>query len=221
MKMTNIVNEIVSEKMTVNKVSAKDYAKLVAAAYDAAPEHDPNALPHWKALNESNYKLWRRLLSKVNVVFTSENPPRKDTIRIAGKDHPLIHNGDPYENQPEMRQDVKENNRIMIMIDHSEHPVFTVEDNIVFRTVHDYIVHILGNKPFGLFGELQSYNLHAKMVPVAARPAIFTEVVGQVCYHSIHGKFPVQKVATLDGFDYLRVGDVSPEAIKRYGNEVN
>ena len=203
--------------MTVNRVSSKEYARLVAAAYTDAPEYDPEAVPSWQALNQSNRKLWKRLLSKVDVVFTSENPPTKDHMMIMGKKYQLIHNGDPYANQGEMKADVQDNNRIMIMIDHSEHPVFSVEDNIIFRTVHDYIVHILGNKQFGLFGELQAYNLHAKMVPVSARGAIFTEVVGQVSYHSVHNDFPIQKVAILHGFDFVNVGNVSPEVIQKYG----
>jgi hypothetical protein len=89
------------------------------------------------------------------------------------------------------------------------HPIFSLIDNIVFRTVHDYIVHILGGKQFGAQGEIASYNLHAKMVPPDAIPAIFTEVVGQACVAVTTGSFPsIQKIAVLKGFDFINVGKV-------------
>lgn len=218
--LVEILNEVLSEKMEVNKVSSQEYAKYVAAAYTDAPKYDSNSVSHWKSLNKSNYLLWKRLLSKIDIVFTTESAPKSNSININGKDYKIIQHDDPYETQAQMKADVAENKRIFISIDYSDHPVFSVEDNIVFRTVHDYIVHILGNKPFGLYGELQAYNLHAKLVPVDARPAIFTEVVGQVCWHFVHGDFPVQKVAVLDGFDYVNVGLVSDEVLQKY-NEQN
>ena len=210
------MNEVLSEKMMVNRVSSEEYAKLVTKAYEDAPKYDPNAVKYWNALNSSNHKLFKRLLSKINVVFTTAGDTKGGSIIIDGKKYKVINHGDPYDSQSQMKRDVEENNRIMIMIDHSDHPVFSVEDNIKFRTVHDYIVHILGNKPFGLFGELQSYNLHVKMAPVNARPALFTEVVGQVSYAHVKGDFPEQKVAVLEGFDYVNVGNVEQYIIDKY-----
>ena len=113
-----------------------------------------------------------------------------------------------------MKADLQKTGTLKINIDYSEHPVFSVKDNIVFRTVHDYIVHILGNKQFGAQGEIASYNLHAKLVPKEAIPAIFTEVVGQACTRVITGSFPIQKIAILKGFDYLNVGKVEDYDIK-------
>lgn len=215
MILQSLIAEVLSEKMTVTRLNAKSYAELVAAVYGASPEYDADAVPHWKSLNQSNYTLWKRLLSRIDIIFTSENPDR-DSITVAGKPYKVIKHNDPYETQQQMRDDVINNKRLLIMIDHSEHPVFSVEDNIVFRTVHDYIVHILGNKPFGLYGELQAYNLHAKMVPVDARPAIFTEVVEQISWEQIHGEFPKQKVVVLQGFDFVNVGNVDMNVLKQH-----
>lgn len=218
MILKNIIYEALSEKMVVNRVSSKEYAKCVANAYEDAPVYDKSAEPYWKALADSNDKLFKRLLSKVDVIFTSEHPKR-DKLKLLGKDYKLIQHKDPYSSAKQMADDVKKNGRIMISADHSDHPIFSVEQNIIFRTVHDYIVHILGKKEFGLYGELQSYNLHAKMLPVKARPAAFTEIVGQVCWYDVFGGFPVQKVAILEGFDYVNVGYVSDEAKQKYCNE--
>lgn len=204
---TKSENKIVTEKMGVTKKNVTEFTKMVADAYDAAPVHDPAADPHWRALNESNRKLWQRLLSKIKIIFTTESGST-EPITIDGKSYEVVQMEDPYATQAEMKADVTANKRLYISKDHSDHPLFSVEDNIIFRTVHDYIVHILGNKPFGAYGELQAYNLHAKLVPEQAKAAIFTEVVGQVSWQNIHGSFPVQKVAVLKGFDYDEVGKV-------------
>lgn len=196
----------ISEKMAVKRDTVDSFVSDVVRAYDEAPVFDKDAVPAWKSLNRSNYLLFKRLLSKIDIVFTTENKPLDEEIIIDGRSYPVIEQKDGYETQEEMKRDVQMNNRLYVSIDHSEHPIFSVVDNIVFRTVHDYIVHILGDKPFGLFGELQAYNLHAKLVPVDARPAIFTEVVGQISWYHIHNEFPVQKVAILKGFDWVNVG---------------
>lgn len=215
--LTELFNKAITEKMIVKKLNSSAYAKIVAAAYDDAPVNDPEASAAYSALNSSNHTLFQRLLSRIDIIFTTEGEPPSDTISVAGKDYKLIQHNDPYETADQMTADVKKNKKLMISIDYSNHPYFSVEDNIIFRSVHDYIVHILGKKPFGLYGELQAYNLHAKLVPPAARAAIFTEVVGQVCWQQVHGDFPAQKAAVLHGFDYIRVGDVSQETIDKYG----
>jgi len=55
---------------------------------------------------------------------------------------------------------------------------------------------------------LRAYNIHAKTGPRDGIPALFTEVVGQVCTFYVTGKFAEQKVCLLDGFDYINVGVV-------------
>jgi hypothetical protein len=184
------------------------YSQLVADAYAKAPKMDSSVVHHWHSLNASNHTLFQRLLGKVNLIFTTEGNPGNGVMTIKGKKYKLIQSADPYENAQQMAADVKQNGTLKISIDHSEHPIFSVEDNVIFRTVHDYIVHILGNHPFGAKGEIASYNLHAKLVPKDAVPAIFTEVVGQACVAVTTGNFPEQKIALLPGFDYINIGHV-------------
>jgi hypothetical protein len=201
--------ETITEKMEL--IDYSEYSKLVAKAYDDAPDYDPSAVKHWNALRDSNYTLFNRLLSRTTIIFVSEeagNDGKK--ISINGKDYIVKKvDGEPYDSQPEMRTAWQKTGKLMISIDHSEHPIFSVEDNIVFRSVHDFIVHIQGNHPFGLKGEIASYNTHAKLVNKEVLPALFTEVVGQASYAVVHGSFPKQKIAILHGFDYTHLGKVS------------
>jgi len=184
------------------------YSELVTQAYMEAPDYDSSVVKHWNTLNQSNYTLFKRLLSKVNVVFYSTDKSKVGTINILGKDYKIIYqaDGEEYQSQQEMKSDFEATGTLKVSIDHSNHPIFSVADNIVFRTVHDYIVHILGNHDFSAKGEIASYNRHAKLAPKEAIPAIFTEVVGQACFAIVKGSFPKQKIAILDGFDYNNVG---------------
>jgi hypothetical protein len=209
--MRNISNYAVWEKLALGEW--EEYARIIAAKYDELPLYDEAKLYHWEALNKSNYILWKRMLSRVEVIFASGDTAYKDnpsTIDVMGKTHPIIYwkGGQPYNTQQAMRLDYVHNKHLYISIDYSEHPVFSLVDNIVFRAVHDFIVHIQGDYPFGLKGELQSYNLHAKLAPDDAIPALFTEVVGQVCQVHVNGDFPTQKVALIDGVDYINIGVV-------------
>jgi hypothetical protein len=214
---TTIKNFKLWEKMLLKNWD--EYAKIISAKYDALPTFDQDAVQYWKALNDSNYILWKRLLSRVNVIFVSGEEEYRDTpqtISILDKEHQLIfwEGGQPYDTQSQMKADYDQNGRLYISIDYSEHPVFNMIDNIVFRTVHDFIVHIQGDYPFGLKGELQAFNLHAKLAPKNALPALYTEVVGQVCQFIIKGDFPIQKVAVMDDVDYYNIGSVDGIEIK-------
>ncbi len=206
--MKNFIKQKLNEKLILKNWG--EYVTLVANAYENAPDFDPNAVKHWTALNQSNYTLFKRLLSKVNVIFTTNDKSKIGSVDILGRNFKIdfINSEDEYKTQSEMKSSFQKTGVLKISIDHSNHPIFSVKDNIVFRTVHDYIVHILGNHDFGAKGEIASYNGHAKLVPKEAIPAIFTEVVGQVSVTIKTGNFPKQKIAILNGFDYVNVGSV-------------
>lgn len=191
-----------TEKMMLNNYD--EYAKLVADAYDAAPEYDKSVLPSYRALIEHAVnKLYPQILGKgIDIQFVED---------------------DPYENRNQMAEDVYKNGVLKISKLFNNHPVFTKEENLKFRAVHDYYTHIVCNQDFGLRGELKAYNTHARLAPPLALPALFTEVVGQACYAIVNGKvddngdfipaFGDQKIAELPGFDYMKVGEVKGRSI--------
>lgn len=206
-----------NETLILKNVELEDYAKIVNSAYNDAPINDPKAHSTYSALNQSNYLLYKRLLSKVKIEFVTEYKSEiGKKFSILNNDYVVKYNQAPYSTMQQMSNEFKKSGVLQISVDYSDHPYFSVVDNIVFRTVHDYIVHILGHKQFGLKGELLAYNLHAKLVPSSAKAAIFTEVVGQVCYFHINNSFPTQKCAILEGFDYDKIGKVEDWVLKKY-----
>jgi hypothetical protein len=186
-KNYNLTNNLkpLNEKMVLSNYD--EYAKLVSDAYINAPDFDDSVVPSYRALMESTKKLYKRLQSKVKVEFVDY---------------------DPYSSRNEMADDVKNTGILKISKLFNEHPLYSKEENLILRAVHDYYTHIIANQDFGLRGELKAYNTHARLAPPAALPALFTEVVGQVCYAIVNGDFTKQKICKLDGFDYLNVGKI-------------
>lgn len=174
----------------------KKFVPLVAEAYAARPEFEPGVVNSWKVLERHTNLMYGQLLSQVKVIPTAD---------------------DPYPGYEEMMHDIRVNRRMKVYTGSSEHPVWTPEQNVRFRAVHDYIVHRAGEHPFTLRGELGAYNRHVKIAPPEARVALFTEIVGQTCsywHNNEQFNFP-QKVAKLYGFDYERVGDVDMNEYQR------
>jgi hypothetical protein len=167
------------------------YSQLVADAYMAAPTYEGRAASSFEAFIPFIEKMFKRIQSRVNVEFVDYHP---------------------YESAQELRQDVSATGTMKIAIIDAEHEIFDEITNAKFRAIHDYMSHIqaIGSRgtEFTLRGEIAAYNTHLKTTPKAAIPALFTEVVGQVCAYNITGKFPEQKICLLDGFDYYNVGVV-------------
>lgn len=182
---------LIFEKLEL--VDWKTYCDLVTQAYEAAPENEPEATASYAALRDSVNKFFKMIQSKVKVEFVD---------------------GDPYSSAEQMREEVKKTKILKVMKDFSSHPFFNEEENWKFRAVHDWFSHIISGQPFTQKGELQAYNTHIKMMPPAAWPALFTEIIGQVCYQTTKGSFPTQKVAILRGFDYKNIGRVEGYAVQ-------
>jgi hypothetical protein len=179
------IQEVLNERLELVKYGT--YCELVADAYDEAPDHDPEAVASYRTLIGHINKMYERMQSKVKVEYVG---------------------GQPYATAAEMAHDVQQTKKLKISTDFNDSPVFNKTENLKFRAVHDYVVHVQTGKDFSDKGEVAAFNAHAKMVPPAAIPALFTEVVGQACYYNARGHFPPQKIAILKGFDYHHVGKV-------------
>ena len=167
------------------------YGKLVAQAYADAPKYDESAAPLFSALTPFVEKMFKQIQSRVSVEFVDE---------------------DPYKDDEDMRRQVKETGVLKIWKGGTDHPIFSREENLKQRAVHDYMAHI---QPFGgrgtgfdMKGEIQAYNSHLKTIPRGAAGALFTEVIGQASFFLNYGHFPEQKIALLSGFDYFNLGVV-------------
>lgn len=223
-----------------NNMALTAYMVTVAEAYHAAPMHDPSADKYWAALNRSTMdKLMKRLSGgQIDVTYSPNDPYAQFT-------------SDPRDQIKYMLYDMVVFKKLVIYSGDNSHPIFSEEENLAFRAVHDFFAHgkirtafytqlktvakdmgltklpsiaearplldridmaKYGNRGF-LFngrGELNAAAAHMRLAPRDAAPALFCEVVGQVSYQIITGKFGEQKVCILPGFDYHKIGVCIP-----------
>lgn len=154
------------------KMKAEDRA--FAKEYDNAPVFDKAATPAWDALKRETARMYDDIVKKVNVE------------RVTGQ---------PYPDAKSMNADIKKGN-FKVTTDHSEHPVWNVDDNFKFRVVHDYIGHFETGFDFSMAGERAAYEHHAaQLTSDAARQALKVEVYGQAAAGiAHHGEFQPQKI---------------------------
>jgi len=192
--------EALSEKLVVQRPdSRKNYARMVYEAYRAAKPNGSLLDRAYKILIESNNMLFKRMLSKIDVDFVDD----------------YEENG--YTSAKDMVRKMQDSGTLRIDKRFSDsHPYFSPEENWIFRAVHDYYTHGLRGKDFehafnfDLKGEFQTYNVHAKLAPRAALPALFSEVVAQVSFEITTGRFPdPQKCAALYGIDFINIGEIA------------
>lgn len=172
----------------------EEYCDLVAESYDEAPVWEDDEIWRWEVLRDSIERMYDQITNKVDVVYAP---------------------GQLYDSAQQMRDEVARTGTLVISTDFNEHPFFTPDENLHFRVVHDYIVHILpgaGGPDFTRRGEIRAYNLHRRLAPKDAWPALFTEIAAQACYKNARGVFPVQKVAVLHDIDFYNVGWTVPQA---------
>jgi hypothetical protein len=167
-------------------IDYRPFVPICAKAYLARPDFEESAVYSWKALAKHINVMFERLQSRVQVIFTEQ---------------------DPYPDFRAMVRDIKQNRRMKIFTGSSEHHVFTPEQNWRFRAVHDYIAHAGGDHEFTLRGEMAAFNRHVKLAPPAARLALFVEIPAQTCTYFFTGKFGAQKVCNMYGFDFVNVGE--------------
>jgi hypothetical protein len=170
-------------------------ARRISADYQAAPQSDQNAIPHYRAMAEETSKQFDFMTKPRNKggmgmdVEVSKNDPY---VKPSGAPDPAS-----------MMKDVRENNRIKVLSTETTggHPYFTNDQNDQFRAVHDVFGHSATGRAFDPHGEEAAFRSHYAMFSPAARPAMATETRGQNSVNNYgglpRGSFAEQKVITL------------------------
>jgi hypothetical protein len=84
----------------------------------------------------------------------------------------------------------------------SDHPIWTPDENVDFRIVHDILGHYPTGGDFSWHGENDACNAHAaRLTDPEARKALMTECLGQTGSAIRNNGFGAQKTAFLEGYD--------------------
>lgn len=152
----------------------------IAKAYSAMPPFDEKAVPAWKAL-------------------AAESKVQADMIRSQITVE-VVDDPEPYRSAAEMCEDVHKNKHFAVSRANTSHPVWSEEDNVNFRIVHDVIGHCQSGGDFSWRGENLACGVHFPIISPLAREACFTECIGQTAYRSFYRGFGPQKVGFLSQF---------------------
>lgn len=202
----------------------------VAEAYDAAPAHDPSATDMWKGLAEHTREvLFRRLKgTNIKIEFVEDDPYEigspEDSVKyllydIVKNKRMMVYTGFS-DNHPVF--DFDDNVKFRAVHDFFAHASvrkafsqsmiasakkLKLKEWPTLEEAGPLLANVrLPSHMFNVRGELNSASEHIRLAPKGAAPALFTEIIGQVCYQVICGAFPDQKVAILQDFDHQNIG---------------
>lgn len=108
---------------------------------------------------------------------------------------------DPYTSAEQMFADVADGwLRVWATPEEQRHPVLTLDENDMFRAVHDYHGHFMTGRDFSRHGEEAAWVRHSQMFTGLARRAMTSETRGQnSAFIWVNGgrEFPPQKAILL------------------------
>lgn len=150
----------------------------IARSYAEAPVFDPKAAPAWRELADDSRARADHLRKQLHIEVTDDP--------------------EPYHTPQEMAEDIHKNKHFNVSRANSEHPLWSEDDNVNFRIVHDVMGHAVAGGDFGWHGENLACGAHFPLLSPQAQRALFTECVGQSAYGAQYRGFGPQKITFMD-----------------------
>jgi hypothetical protein len=211
---------ILKEGVRVHSYELLAYVMVVAEEFHKLPKIDPEEVWRWEALIAHDARMLPRVTGKIDVQFVDHDPYKNQ--RELMFDIIVNKRMQVYQTQDDGGQE-------------GSHPGMSNRENDVFRAVHDYIGHFGPNaqkvgdyiaqhnikdkndpefkklrferNSFTVRGEMNTFVTHARLAPPESVPALFTEIVGQICTYFVTNNYTVNKVAVISGIDYKNLGN--------------
>jgi tRNA nucleotidyltransferase (CCA-adding enzyme) len=152
----------------------------IAQAYERAPIYDPQAVGAWRELADDSVRRAAELRNQYNITETDDP--------------------EPYANAHEMFKDIDRGNFVVSRAN-SDHPVWTPDENVAFRCVHDLMGHYPSKGDFSWAGENAACAPHFDLLQPNAKRALLSECIGQTAYANYNKGFGPQKMATIPEFE--------------------
>lgn len=150
----------------------------IAKAYAEAPAYDPKAASAWKELAEDSVQRAEAIARQIDVEFT--------------------HDPYPYEDVNEMAKDIKEKQHVAISKANLSHPLWSSDQALAYRLVHDVLGHAAVGGDWGWHGENGATSAHMPLLSPNAQKALFTEAIGQAAHNNFYRTLGPQKIVFLD-----------------------
>ena len=110
-----------TRKLALWDTSFTNKMDVLAKAYAEAPVYDPKAAIAWKELADDSTRRAAVIRQQIQVE--------------------VVPDPEPYPSSQEMCEDVHKNKHFLVSSAHCDHPIWTVQQNVDFRIVHDVLGH--------------------------------------------------------------------------------
>jgi hypothetical protein len=137
------------------KSPTPDTLQALAEEYAQAPVYEGKVAGYWKELAEDSRHRADVIRQQVQVEVTDEP--------------------EPYASAQEMLDDIHQKQNFLVSRANSSHPVWSIEDNVNFRIVHDVMGHGVSGGNFDWVGELKACAAHAPLLSPTAQVALLCE----------------------------------------------
>ncbi len=156
----------------------EDQLSEIAKAYAEAPIYDPKAASAWKELADDSVKRAQEIGNQIQVEYT--------------------HDPYPYADVNEMAEDIKKKKKIQVSKANLSHPLWSNEQVLAYRLVHDVLGHAMVGGDWGWHGENGATAAHMPLLSPQAQKALFTEAIGQTAHNHFYRQIGPQKVVFLE-----------------------
>jgi hypothetical protein len=177
MEITKYQSIVHQSKISKWEKTWEDELQYIAMAYAEAPIYDPKAVSGWKELADDSDKRAEQIAKEIKVE--------------------LVNDPVPYLSVDDMIEDVRDKQKIKISIASTEHPIWSSDEVLAFRLVHNVIGHCAGGGDWGWKGENLATAAHMAVLDPIAQKALFTETIGQSAFTAYYGT-SVQKITFLE-----------------------
>ena len=150
-----------------------DMSDEISQDYSSMPQFDEKAVPAWKSL-------------------AAESKIQADAIRRQ-VDVNLTNEPEPYKTAKDMCDDVHKNHHLTVSRAHSKHPIWSEQDVINYRIVHDVLGVCQSGGNWSWVGANLATKAHMPLLTPLAQEALFVEEIAHSAYRKHYkGHGPVK-----------------------------
>lgn len=167
-------------KLSMWNYTFTDQLVPIAEAYSKAPLYEPKAAISFMALGRDSEHRAKALMQHLEIT--------------------IVNNPEPYSSPEKMFDDIRKRRKLEVSRAGLEHPIWSANQVISYRIVHDVLGHCASGGGFDWEGENRAFAAHAAIIPYEAQQALFTESIASSAYATYYRAYGPLKVALFPQF---------------------
>lgn len=180
MRHNHMRSATIRRKLGSWETSFKDDLQSIAEAYAKSKVWEADAAAAFKALADDSVRRAETLKRQLHIEVTNDPTP--------------------YKSLGEMVDDIHKNKHFEVSRANAEHPIWSTDQVIAFRIVHDIMGHAVSGGGFDWDGENLATASHMAMLDPIAQQALFTQTIANTAYQTYYHSYQDQKIVLLPQF---------------------